>query len=582
MSHSRIYGIHSENRSAGDFPRRATRRTISSFRCSVVRSFHRISLNSLLLYRLEYEYSCIPYAIMPLSLQRVQELLREQHERDEPFLKRRRGAPPPQPPGPPLTADERRRLLVRPLPPTLYRCPLSEAGTTLVPYASLPQRVRRKVDLATARVLVDEDEEEDDVVVEIPVAWLDPHNDGGVEDEEEPSSSSSLVAGALAGRRRQGNLRDKLTEYTRGSRLAQPFRPGGGLQHDDDDLDANEDITSPQAIARHQRVLERDTAESWRRGMLLTAPPGVSFAVGLSWQDVYGQPLETTTESEPIAATEETPVAPSSVVVEEEEETETATVQPRGTTTTSAPLFSKSYFDDDSLFGSSSNSDSDDEDDDEEEEEDENEVEKDKQGNDVKDVSAPPVTTASTTLSQANQQNDDEGEDIDGLLAELTLDPLQSKKKSVDLPTNPLELAERQARDQLNETRKEWAITKYLPIKDFDALIPNPALVYPFTLDDFQQQAVARLERNEVRTLTTIPLVPLWLMTRAHSPHARSGSRSLWRPTRRRGKPSWPNTPSPWPCVVPRVACTRPPSRRCPIRSSVISVSNSAPRTWAS
>jgi antiviral helicase SKI2 len=62
---------------------------------------------------------------------------------------------------------------------------------------------------------------------------------------------------------------------------------------------------------------------------------------------------------------------------------------------------------------------------------------------------------------------------------------------------NPLQLAEKQAQLQSNTTRKSWANTALLPIDDFNSWIPNPAMTFPFTLDSFQQQAVARLERNE-------------------------------------------------------------------------------------
>eukprot|EP00977_Amphora_coffeiformis_P022662 scaffold11172_cov172-Amphora_coffeaeformis.AAC.15 len=434
---------------------------------------------------------------MPLSLQRVQELLREQ----EKTLPKRATTQHQQPDNSPtpLTAEQRRKILLRPLPPTLYKCPISEPSTTIVPYHWLPKRVQDKVNLSKARVFVpkvpsadnnnnnNNSQEEDDVIVEIPVAWMDAPED---------THPTSLVADSFAGQRRQGNLRDKLTEYTRGSRLQQPFRPGGlgpaiadngssSIQNTDDDM------TSPAAIQRHQKVLEQDTAESYRQGLLLTAPPGVSFSVGLSWESVHGQPLLDTTETTTSAEKEEgtNEVTPSLV--------EEVAVVPPPRTTVSAPFFSKSYFDDDSLFGSSSSSDgSSDDDDDDDDEADEENDEAEKENEDATVEVAVSTTTATAIVSQGVESGADGGEDVDGLLAELTLDPMKAKK-SIDLPTNPLELAERQARDQLNSTRKEWANTKYLPIRDFDALIPNPALVYPFTLDDFQQQAVARLERNE-------------------------------------------------------------------------------------
>ncbi|CAM9457032.1 unnamed protein product, partial [Chrysoparadoxa australica] len=44
---------------------------------------------------------------------------------------------------------------------------------------------------------------------------------------------------------------------------------------------------------------------------------------------------------------------------------------------------------------------------------------------------------------------------------------------------------------------KEWAVETPLDVSDFVALVPQPAISYPFELDGFQKQAVARLERKE-------------------------------------------------------------------------------------
>ncbi|CAM9112320.1 unnamed protein product, partial [Phaeothamnion confervicola] len=48
-----------------------------------------------------------------------------------------------------------------------------------------------------------------------------------------------------------------------------------------------------------------------------------------------------------------------------------------------------------------------------------------------------------------------------------------------------------------SQPRQSWAVTTPLDVSDFAALVPNPALSYPFELDRFQKQAVARLERRE-------------------------------------------------------------------------------------
>ena len=96
-------------------------------------------------------------------------------------------------------------------------------------------------------------------------------------------------------------------------------------------------------------------------------------------------------------------------------------------------------------------------------------------------------------------------EEIDQLLTEFshaearTKNEIIRKEQNDDDGTanNPLRLAEQQAKLQYDTKRKSWASTALLPIDDFHSYIPNPAMRYPFTLDTFQQQAVARLERNE-------------------------------------------------------------------------------------
>lgn len=50
----------------------------------------------------------------------------------------------------------------------------------------------------------------------------------------------------------------------------------------------------------------------------------------------------------------------------------------------------------------------------------------------------------------------------------------------------------------------KWAVTELLDVSDFDALVPRPAHRFPFTLDGFQKQAVARLEVSEATTVQYI------------------------------------------------------------------------------
>lgn len=51
--------------------------------------------------------------------------------------------------------------------------------------------------------------------------------------------------------------------------------------------------------------------------------------------------------------------------------------------------------------------------------------------------------------------------------------------------------------------RAKWAVTELLDVSDFDALVPQPAYQFPFTLDGFQKQAVARLEVRKYSRSTT-------------------------------------------------------------------------------
>ena len=61
---------------------------------------------------------------------------------------------------------------------------------------------------------------------------------------------------------------------------------------------------------------------------------------------------------------------------------------------------------------------------------------------------------------------------------------------SAAVPTEP-------TASQAVGVRESWAETALLDVSDFSSLVPRPAQEYPFELDTFQKQAVARLERRE-------------------------------------------------------------------------------------
>jgi hypothetical protein len=108
-----------------------------------------------------------------------------------------------------------------------------------------------------------------------------------------------------------GNLSSKLVEYTRGRMgVRRPFRPGG-MDDDDHDHDCDEKygddegkggeelgsnpFLSEEATRNARRALAIGSRRAHDEGILISAPPGVSFAVGLRYEDVFvvdphGQP----------------------------------------------------------------------------------------------------------------------------------------------------------------------------------------------------------------------------------------------------------------------------------------------------
>lgn len=56
----------------------------------------------------------------------------------------------------------------------------------------------------------------------------------------------------------------------------------------------------------------------------------------------------------------------------------------------------------------------------------------------------------------------------------------------------------------------KWAVTELLDVSDFDALVPRPAHRFPFTLDGFQKQAVARLEVSQFKPSRAACIIVLY------------------------------------------------------------------------
>jgi len=278
--------------------------------------------------------------------------------------------------------------------------------------------------------------------------------------------------------------------------VRRPFRPGG---MDDDNYEEEEEednnlssleseYLSEEATINARRALTMGSKKAWEEGILIKAPPGMSFSEGLRYEDVFndGDQLDREKVDDNAAAVEK-------AIAMDAEKEKGAANQGNGGSTFSAPtstMWDRSYFEDDSLFGdSTSGSDSDGSDDDSEKGDETIEREKAAEEERTKEtVNAPPTEFQSPA------------DEVDSLLSELhqSLEPSNALSKSTPESTSihpPVTSAKTDPK-----ARKSWAVTEYIPIttsSDFHTLLPNPALTFPFELDDFQKQAVLRLERSE-------------------------------------------------------------------------------------
>lgn len=357
---------------------------------------------------------------------------------------------------------------IRPISSSLFRTPLSAPQTTLASWSSLPKPIQDKI-LNTTNSKPDENG-----VVEVPVSLLMPDDDG-------PTTTND---GGVLRRPLGGNLTNKLKEYTRGvSGQTKPFRAGGMAE---EDLATKEEPQfSAESIAQAQKVLDDGSEISWKNGNILTAPSGLSFTVGLSWKDVYG--TEDIPKGSKQIADPDSPQRPI------DDEGNGAQSHSGGNTASQSyslqGMWERSYFDDDSLFGETSS---------EEEDSDEDSMEESSSSKDEDTPSEAEMSNPSNENAKEEVKEVTEVDDVDELLMALSVHGSVTKKSLTTLPnSNPLQLAEEHAELAQNTTRKAWAVTEPLPIDDFNSWIPNPAMSFPFTLDDFQQQAVARLERSE-------------------------------------------------------------------------------------
>jgi hypothetical protein len=364
-----------------------------------------------------------------------------------------------------------------------------------------------------------QEEDESKILVEVPVSSLSIPIEQSQNDTNNSNNKVSI-------RPLAGNLSTKLVEYTRGAvGKRNPFAPGG-MDNDDvyaraddsttlekESKDAMPEFCSPEESKDAFDVLKKGSIRSWKDGTLITAPPGVSFEVGISlkdaFEDVKGMHIgEVGCDFDGVRVNKDlkSQEKDQNSDYHDESNTETHTHELDNDSQTKymsnvAKMWDAEYFEDESLFGDESSSDSDETDN------------KNSDSNDDDDGSVGEVSLereeGETGLKnfQADSdepiENDDEIEDIDLLLSELNSSSkasmleqalLVKKRKSSELNVKNQILVKSDVGDA---ERKSWAVTTQLPIKDFHSLVPNPAISYPFELDDFQKQAVVRLERGE-------------------------------------------------------------------------------------
>lgn len=373
----------------------------------------------------------------------------------------------------------------RSIPSTLYQTPkCTPSLTTIMPLSRVPPGAK----ICGQKPSTD-DGNNVDVLVEVWKHSLTSNEENG-----------NQAAGDVQHRPLQGNLSSKLSEYTRGTMgVRRPFRPGG---MDDDEIEedgAEENIESEylseEATTNARRALTLGSKKAWQEGILITSPPGVSFQVGLSYDDVFndGDDLEVIDNGG--CDDEDELAAKVSALSMDDDIGTAAALAGNAFAVPSSTIWDKTYFDDDSLFGeSTSGSESDSEESDDESIEEES-------NDDLK-----PVDVAEEKPPEKVSEFLSPEDEVDSLLSEMKhtlqspIDRAMAEKNASSTSIHP-NLSAGSSEDQKNaKNRKSWAVTDYIPLTDdadFHTLCPNPALTFPFELDDFQKQAILRLEKRQ-------------------------------------------------------------------------------------
>jgi hypothetical protein len=389
---------------------------------------------------------------------------------------------------------------------TLYSTPYLPCQTTLVPLSLVPIPIRKKLGFdMTAPITSSATQNVPDSrcsAVEIPVSYLLPE----VLVTANTSTDSATSTDGNESEQQQHPLQlyhPKQDVFLTASKLRDYYIRGGPASNSSTSTHSNELLstqlykTTPEALTQSLHViLNMSDMEAYNKGLLLTKPPGVSNSyVGLTPQIVYPTLFKDNTYRQTIEDDNT-----FKILQEEDEEEEfptTSNILPK--VTPKNTLWEKLLLgeaDDDSLFGSMSSTSSSDSDDELSQEE---QVEQRKPSHPQQQmVSTTTVASSSTAILQhfiedaTNEEKEDIGEMLDSLLL------LDDSKYYTASSTDAVVPKRGGTKTTSTTTTSSWAITTELDVSDFyTRVVPNLALSFPFELDGFQKQAVARLERNE-------------------------------------------------------------------------------------
>lgn len=402
----------------------------------------------------------------------------------------------------------------------LYSTPYLPCQTTLVPSSLVPLPLRKKLGFDAATSITQNGTDSPCNTVEIPVSYLLP---------EAATASPTTNSASTDGKESEQQhhplqlYHPKQDMFLTASKLRDHCIGGGPASTNSNsskvfhasNVPTNEHYTTtPEALKQSLHdIISMSDIEAYNKGLLLTAPPGVSTSyIGLTPQIVYPTLFQDNIYQAPERCHDND--YSFYVTQEEEESPPSSYMLPK--VTPNSTLWEKLLLggnDDDSLFGSVSSTSSSDSDDDLSKEE---PVEQRSSSHPQQEMVSTNNTIASSSTSilkhfiedAANDETEDIGELLDSL---LVIDDskyytagnteVAVPKRGGIAPSTASSAGSRIGKSPTATTTSSsstWAITTELDISDFGTrVVPNLALSFPFELDGFQKQAVARLERNE-------------------------------------------------------------------------------------